>query len=317
MPSLFIYAHLDAPARAWLATQPLGPEVYYADKFALTATDRVAFRTAEVAFGNVPADWLANAPRLRWLQLESVGFEYYQGLPAGAIPAGLRLTNLAGQFAAPAAETALAGLLALYRGLDQLIPAQAARTWCCLEVRPTMRVLHDSHVIVLGNGSIGRRLAELLAAFRCRVQTFARTSATADLRTPAALDAALPAADVVVCCLPKTAATRHLVHAARLARMKPTAIVVNIGRASVVDTAALVRALRENRLGGAVIDVFDEEPLPSDHPLWTCPRTILTQHTGGGYADELLDKARCFAANLARYRAGQPVENVVDFARGY
>lgn len=274
-----------------------------------------AFQQCDICFGNASASWLDRAPRLRWMQLESIGFEYYQDLRK--TPTRIAITNLQGLFARPAAESAIAGLLALYRGIDILVPAQATARWISLEVRPQMQLLANKQVMILGHGSIGRKLRQLLEAFGCRVQSFARTAEGAELRTKGALDLALSKADIVACCLPKTAETCGLVDCRRLGLMRSTAVFVNIGRGAVVDEPALIESLQQQKLGGAVLDVTWQEPLPPSHPLWTCPRTILLQHTGGGYQEELLDKARIFLANYSRFQRGQPLDNLVDLARGY
>ena len=289
--------------------------ITFARRPVLTAENLAAFQQCEICFGNAPAAWLEQAPRLRWIQLESIGFEYYQGLRE--VPPGLTITNLKGLFDSPAAESAIAGLLALYRGIDLLLPAQAASRWISLEVRPQMQLLRDRSVVILGHGSIGRKLRQLMEAFGCRVQSFARTAESAELRTVETLDHALSQADIVACCLPRTRETHGLVDRRRLGLMRSTAVFVNIGRGAVVDEPALVDFLQQKKLGGAVLDVTWQEPLPPDHPLWTCPRTFLLQHTGGGYQEELLDKARIFLANFARFQNGQPLENVVNLARGY
>jgi phosphoglycerate dehydrogenase-like enzyme len=316
--SIFIYAHLDPAGMDLLSSALPATGVFFADK---NGPEGVRdgylrrLRESEICFGNVPAEWLPTAPRLRWLQLESIGFEYYRHLH-GSLPS-LTITNLKGLFDRPAAETALAGLLALHRGVDALVPAQAAHRWVCLEVRPRMRLLHGKRVIILGHGSIGRKLRRLIEAFDCRVLSYARTANDAELRTPAELDRALPHADIVACCLPDTPDTRGFFGGTRLASLPPHAVFVNIGRGSVVDESALVEALLAHRIGGAVLDVTAQEPLPADHALWTCPNTLLMQHTGGGYDGELLDKARAFLANFAAFQNGEPLVNVVDLARGY
>lgn len=314
-PAIFVCAHLDESAHQLLrSTLPAG-SITFARRPVLSPENLAAFQQCDICFGNAPAAWLEPAPRLRWMQLESIGFEYYQGLRE--VPPGLAITNLKGLFDSPAAESAIAGLLALYRGIDRLVPAQAAARWMSLEVRPQMQLLRDRSVVILGHGSIGRKLRQFLEAFDCRVQSFARTAEGAELRTPEALDRALGQADIVACCLPKTTETRGLVDRRRLALMRPTAVFVNIGRGAVVDEPALVESLQQQKLGGAVLDVTWQEPLPPGHPLWTCPRTILLQHTGGGYQEELLDKARIFLANFSRFQNGQPLHNLVNLARGY
>lgn len=317
-PRTFICAHLDEAGQEFIRSHlPAGD-------FAFVAKERVAagdpsalaaFREAEICFGNVPGAWLSEARRLRWLQLESIGMEYYHGVTG--LPPDLVVTNLKGQFDQPAAETALAGLLALYRGVDQLVAAQAERRWISLEVRPQTRLLLDKRIVVLGHGSIGRRVRQILEVFGGKVLSFARTAPDAELLSLAALDRALPETDLLVCCLPNTKETRGLLDARRLGLLPDGVVFVNIGRGAVVDEPALIAALQQGRLGGAVLDVTWQEPLPPSHPLWQCPHTVLLQHTGGGYPGELIDKARLFVANFAAFQSGQPLRNIADLARGY
>lgn len=317
-PRIFICAHLDEAAQAHIRAHVPAGEFAFVAKEKVAAGDPSAlavFRDAEICFGNVPGLWLSQTRRLRWLQLESIGMEYYHG--ATGLPPNLIVTNLKGQFDQPAAETALAGLLALYRGVDQLVAAQPERRWISLEVRPRTRLLRDQRVIVLGHGSIGKKVRQILQAFGCQVRSFARTSAGAELLSPPDLDQALPQTDLLFCCLPNTKDTRGLLDSRRLGLLPATAFLVNIGRGAVVDEPALVAALQQGRLGGAVLDVTWQEPLPPSHPLWSCPHTLLLQHTGGGYPDELIDKARLFVANLSALNGGEPLRNLADLARGY
>lgn len=314
---IFIFAHLDEAAHALLKKELPGEKLYWANKHALTEQDAACFAESEVCFGNVPAAWLTSPSKLRWLQLESAGFEYYQKIEPEIARRGIAITNLRGMFARPAAETAMAGLLALFRGLDQLICRQPDRRWISLEVRPGMKVLHGRRALVLGAGSIGGRVMDLLRAFECEVEAFARSSREAGLHTLAELDARLGEFEVVVNCLPNTPETTNLFDRRRLGLLNPCAVFVNVGRGSAVDEAALAEALIQGKLGGAVVDVYKQEPLPPEHPLWSCPRTIVTQHTGGGYGDELIDKARFFLGNWGRFQRGEPLKNPVDLKKGY
>lgn len=279
--------------------------------FAADAPLEPAFTNCEVVFGNVPARWLPRSRTLRWLQLESAGFGEYRGLDWQTLGRDVTVTNLAGFFAEPVAETALAGILALYRGLDRLVRLQAAGDWQGDRMRPSLKTLAGANVVLFGNGAINRRLAALLQPFDCAIEPFGRDW-TADR-----LDGALARADVVVSAVPETDATVGLFDAARLALLKPTAVFVNLGRGSVLAEEALAQGLRDGRLGGALIDVTREEPLPPDHEFWGCPNLILTQHTGGGSEDEVDRKIEVFADNLARYRAGRPLVGIVDFGKGY
>lgn len=313
--SIFVGAYLDEAARALLRRSLTSDHVCFGDPLKRNEADRSAFLEAEVVFGNVPAAWLKDASRLRWMQLESIGFEYYQHLD-GKLD-GFKISNLRGMFDRPAAETAFAGLLSLGRGLLPLLKAQEKSQWVELEVRPDTWLLHGRRVVVLGLGSIGRKMKSLLEAFSCEVKTFAKTNPQADLHSIQELKTAFSQADIVVSCLPKTPQTIRLISRDLLECLSAHAVFVSIGRGAVVDEDALVELLNQRRFRGAVIDVTHAEPLPSDHPLWRCPNTILTQHTGGGYGEELIDKARVFLGNLECYRRGEPPGNLVDLKRGY
>jgi len=265
----------------------------------------------EVVFGNPDPGNVAGNAALRWLQLESVGFGEYTSLDWTRSGGTVQVTNLAGFFADPVAESALAGILALYRGIDRLVRLQDRAEWQGDTIRPTLRRLSGARVVLFGFGAINRRLADLLTPFGCAITTLARGW------TDDSLAAALSEADIVVSTVPATSQTAEVFSAARFALMPRGAVFCNLGRGSAVDEAALDGALRSGHLGGAVIDVTREEPLPQGHPFWTCPNLLLTQHSGGGTSDEIDRKIDHFLANLALYRAGRPLVGRVDFARGY
>jgi glyoxylate/hydroxypyruvate reductase A len=270
-----------------------------------------SFKRCEIAFGNPPASWLVGAEGLRWVQLESVGFGEYMDLDWQQLQGRLTLTNLAGFFAEPVAETALAGLLSLSRGIDRLTMLKSKGQWEGDPIRTRLRLLHRRHVVLVGYGATNRKLADLLAPFECRIDVIRSDSPSETL------DAALVTAEIVVCAAPDTVSTRQMFDARRLALLPETALFANLGRGSLVDENALVDALRQHRLAGAVLDVTQAEPLPQDHPLWDCPNTLLTQHSGGGTDDELDRKIDVFLANLDRYRRNERLQGVIDIKRGY
>lgn len=266
---------------------------------------------AEIVFGNPAPSVVTGNLALRWLQLESVGFGEYAALDWSRPHGAVQVTNLAGFFADPVAESALAGILALYRGIDRLVTLRDRAEWQDDTIRPTLRTLVGARVVLFGMGAINRRLAALLAPFGCTITGFASGF------DPSALDHALSRADIVVATVPHTPATQGLFDADRLALLPPKAILCNFGRGSLIDEQALAAALGAGRLGGAVIDVTRAEPLPQGHPFWSCPNLLLTQHSGGGTGDELARKVEVFLANLQRFRAGEPLQGLVDFTRGY
>jgi phosphoglycerate dehydrogenase-like enzyme len=275
------------------------------------------FLCSEVSFGGPPVSWFEADSSLRWHQIDSVGFGEYEHLDWNRLGERLTVTNMAGLFTRPVAESALAGMLALLRGVDRCIDLARDRDWQKDALRADIRLLEGSKVLFLGYGSIARRLAELLRPFDCQITTFARSSPDADLHSPGDLDDAIRSADIVVATLPETSATRNLLDSRRLDLLGSRSLLISLGRGAVVDEEALVQRLTDGRIGGAVLDVTVDEPLPRDNPLWSCPNTILTQHTAGGTEDEFDRKIAFFAANLARYRAGEQLESVVDWEKGY
>lgn len=275
------------------------------------------FAAADIAFGNVPASWIVPSGRLRWLQLASTGLDEYSDVRWDLIPPPLLVTNLSGLYTTAVSETVIAGLLGLLRGLPTLVRLQDQRIWRRSDVRASIRVLRGSRVTVLGTGPIGTRVRELLEALGCRVISYARTQSHAELHTPDELERVLPDADALIICLPETHETRMLLSAHRLNLLRPTAFVVNVGRGGILDEHALMDMLFRRRVAGAMLDVTLEEPIPPQSSLWSAPELLLTQHTAGGWNDEIGAKAGFFAENLRRYIVGEELVNVVDFARGY
>lgn len=174
---LYVELTLDDDERARLRNLWRGP-VRFAEPGTTGADDARALADADVALGNPRADRVASAPRLRWLQLASVGIDSYLGLDWAVLGRRLTVTNLGDLFADPVAESCLAGILALHRGIDELSGLRARGTWAKPVVRPRLRLLTGARVLVLGRGSIARRLAELLGPFGCAVSHFARGTGT-------------------------------------------------------------------------------------------------------------------------------------------
>lgn len=281
------------------------------------AEKRAALATAHIVFGNVPAAWLAAVSDLRWVQLESAGVDAYLGINATPRTVLAQLTNLSGFYDHAVAEAALAGILGFYRQLPRLLIAQPQARWIKTEVEPAIRALDGQRVLLLGAGSIAQRLARLLRAFDAQVVFFARTAGAGSLTTPAELDAALATTDLLINTLPHTPETIGFVDHARLARLKPDAVVCNVGRGSTLDETALVELLDSGHLGGAVLDVTAIEPLPAANPLWRHPKVLLTQHTGGRFPGETDRKIDVFLANFARYERGETLHGLVNLRRGY
>jgi D-2-hydroxyacid dehydrogenase (NADP+) len=275
--------------------------------------------SAQVLFSkSFPAAALAS-PSLRWVQAGTAGVERL--LSTDLISRGVTLTNSTGAHGTPIAELILAMMLAFASGVNDLIRAQPTRRPLQDVVGRTKFELAGQTLCVIGLGDIGGTLAYKAQALEMEVIGVRRSGgshpATGQVYTRDQLPLALGQADHVALCLPLTEQTHGYLGAAELAAMKPTAYVYNVGRGASIDPAALVAALQQGRLAGAGLDVTAPEPLPDDSPLWDMPNVILTQHTSGRSprnADRITD---LFAANLARFLAGEPLEQVVDSSRGY
>ncbi len=306
---LFVYSHLPAELRAQLhQALPAAAITYATDE---PVASQVDFQQATVLFGNPPREWLAQRlPNLQLWQLDSAGFDRYQGLGVTA-----PVANMGDYFAWPCAETMVAGLLALYRALPELVRLQAEQRWVGAPIRGRMGLLRGKRVVILGAGTIGQAVQQQLSGFGCAVQLLARTNPQAQLRSREELAAALPTTDIVVNCLPGSA--RNFFSADLLAALPPHSLYASVGRGNTTDEPALIAALQAGHLGGAVLDVTASEPLPPGHPLWSLPNVLLTQHTGGGQPEEAAGKVAQLLRNLRRLQTGQPLENQVELQRGY
>jgi phosphoglycerate dehydrogenase-like enzyme len=270
---------------------------------------------------------LARAPRLAWVHSASAGVERVL-TPAG-LERGLVVTNARGVFSQPIAEYVLMMILAVSRRLPQLLELQRERTWQPLEGAE----LRDVTVGIVGLGSIGSAVAELARAFGCRVVAVRRRAESDDRATstaaaggrpsiervsgPKGLPALLAESDFIVLAAPLTAETEGMIDEAALTLVKPGAWLINVARGRLVDERALLRALREGPLGGAVLDTFREEPLMPGSPFYDLPNVIVTPHTSWSSGRVLDRSVELFCDNLRRYAAGEPLLNVVDPSVGY
>ena len=272
-----------------------------------------ALAEADIAYGQPAPDDVLASPRLKWVALSTAGYTRYdrEDFRAAMRARGTVVTNTSQVFANPCAEHLLAQMLAFTRELPKYIRNQAGpRAWEYLEGRYSKDVLTGKTVVVLGYGAIGRRLAELLGPFRCRViavRRTARSEAGVETVTEAELPRVLAPADHVVNALPDGPATRHFCDAARFAQMKRGAYFYNIGRGTTVRQEDLVAALQSGQVGGAYLDALDPEPLPPEHPLWAAPNCHITPHVGGGHKEQDESLARHFLENLGRFQRGDPL----------
>jgi len=270
---------------------------------------------AEVAFGYIPAALLARAPKLRWIQIISSGFDEYASL-GGTVT----VTTAHGLHAVAIAEHVMMGLLLFARNFATYFRQQQRHVWDRKVHTPFL--LQGQTAGLIGYGEIGRALAPRLRAFGLRINAVKLTAAP----TPAGLDnlwdfsrldELLATSDHVILNLPLTPTTRGLLNADRILRIKSGACFYNGSRGGLVDEDALLRRLRDRSLRGALIDVFDREPLAPDSPFWDLDNVFVTPHMAGHYGGLPAATYEFFLANLERYVQGLPLKNVADFARGY
>lgn len=278
-----------------------------------------------VMFGS--EDLMTLMPNLRWLALASAGADRVIGQPWATGPHAPIITTAQGVHATPITEHVFSSILLWSRKWPALMRLKEEHAW-----PPTIREklpyagreLEGDTLLVIGFGAIGRRIAQVAHAFGMRILATRRTVASgasdpdADLLAPMdKLDDLLAQADYVVIAAPSTGETRHMISAARLAHMKPTAMLINIARGELVDEPALIAALQAGRLGAAALDVLTQEPPVASNPLWSLPNVILSPHLSGitpRYSQRLTS---ILLDNIGRYRAGQPLRNLVQPDRGY
>ena len=250
---------------------------------------------------------------LRWIQSRSVGVDMFV---AAGVPKGVIFTNARGINGRTESEHAIALLLALMRRVPELERCRTGASWRSVEDREQFLSLEGRTLVIVGMGSIGQQVARKAGAFDMRVIAVTRTGdaveATDESVSADRMIDVLPGADAVVMCLPLNDRTRGLLGEEELAVMKPSAVIVNVARGGVVDQHALTVALRDGRLGGAGLDVFENEPLPADNPLWRLENVILSPHVAGAGGNNTRRFVELFADNLRRYRAGGPLRNQID-----
>lgn len=266
---------------------------------------------------------LVLARKLKWLHSTAAGVA--QLMYPELRDSGIAVTNPSGIFSVPMAEHTMGLLVALARNFPDSVRHQDRAHWGqqdLWDLPQRLTELNGQLLLIVGYGSIGREIARRARAFDIRVWGVTR-SGTGDLThterivAAAQLDAVLPEADYVVVAAPETPATTHLMNAARIGRMKRGARLINVGRGSLVNETALVRALESGALGGAAVDVTSIEPLPPDSPLWKAPNLFITPHTSA-ISDRLwVRQAEILVQLLERWFDGRELFNRVDFTRGY
>ena len=284
-------------------------------------TYHAALKTAEVIIGEPKWEDFAFCEQLKWMQSPSSGVNYYMG--EGRFPGGVLLSCMTGCYGNIIAEHLLAMVLSLCRRLPEYQDQQKQHKW---QLRKFDKQLEGSTLLILGAGDIGTTVAKWMRPMVGKIIGVRRTlrefpDCYDEMITLDALDGKLGEADIIVCALPHTPETVHLLNEARLRKMKPDAILVNGGRGSLIDQEALLRVMDEGHLWGAGLEVTTPEPLPESSPLWDQPRIIITPHAAGNsfeIGSPLYQKIWAFIrANLEKYLRGETPDNLVDFSLGY
>jgi phosphoglycerate dehydrogenase-like enzyme len=262
------------------------------------------------------------APNVRWVQTSFAGigqlvnhYRYVERMPQA------RFTTASGVHAKPLAELCILGMLSFSRGLFRLQHDQRERRW----QRRTATDLDGRTLGIVGVGNIGAEVARLARAFGMQVLGIKRDIAGIDpeslhvheLYSPDGLYDVLRRSEFLVLVTPHTSETEHLIGERELALLPQGAVLINIGRGAVVDEQAMIAALQSGRLAGAVLDVFEKEPLPPESPLWDMPNVLISPHAGGMSDREGTRLTDLFCENLRRFLAGEPLINLYNPERAY
>ncbi|MBC8296967.1 MAG: hypothetical protein ISQ92_05095 [Pelagibacteraceae bacterium] len=269
------------------------------------------FLKCEIVFGNIPSNWVKQSSKIKWLQLESTGFGEYSNVKKNFLDKGVIITNLKSFFACQVAQTTMAGIFSFYRGLDAFTLLKNEKKWIGDPMRAKLEILNNKNVLFFGKGSINKEISKYLKVFNCQY-SFIDSNSKKNF-----LFKKLKKAEIVICALPGTVKTKMLFNERMINYLSKKTILVNVGRGNLIDEKYLIKKLKNNFLKGAILDVTAEEPLMKNNPLWSCPNLILTQHTGGGYRDEMIDKINFFLDNLQKYLKKSKVLNKINPSKGY
>ena len=321
-PTVLVAERLGAPLLARLVADrpevafvslPSSGEVPEAGRGA-TALLRVALDRAALATA------LSQAPELRWIHTSTAGFDWLL-IPEviDAVERGrLQLTRSAASYSVAIGEFVVGAIALLLKRFPEFAEAQRQQRWVTVEPAE----FADATLAVVGAGAIGREVARRARALGMRTLGLKRSPEPLPefdrIEPPERLHELVGAADIVVLAAPLTPETERMIDRAALAAMRPSAHLINVGRGGLIDTPALIDALRSGTLAGALLDVFDQEPLPADSPLWGVPNLVITPHTSFRSPRSLERVVEEFDANLGRFLAGEPLAHALrDLRLGY
>ncbi len=299
--------------------EEIGKSMHFTYAYRKEGASREMVWRADYILGNVKPEYLPQAEKLQFLQLDSAGANEY--VRPGILPAGVKLCNATGAYGVTIAEYLVGVVFALKKKLYLYEENRMKHSW---HDEGMVTNIAGSKTLVLGLGDIGGTFARKMNALGSKVTGVRRSfmekpEYLEGVYQMNALEELLPDSDIVVCTLPETTETYHLLDERKLRLMKPEAVLINIGRGSLIPTQNLIRGLEENIIAGAAIDVAEQEPLPEDSGLWKAANLIITPHVAGNYhTRDILDKAVKIAGeNLRAFLEGKALRNEVDFTTGY
>ena len=308
--NIYIACELESSEKKIIKNNLKKHNLYFSNlKFKKIADNN--FLKCEIVFGNIPPDWIKQSSRIRWLQLESTGFAEYSNVKKNFLNKDVIITNLKSFFAHQVAQTVMAGIFSFYRGLDSFALLKKKKKWVGDPIRAKLEILNDKNILFFGKGSINQEIAKYIKVFNCKYSFIDSNS-----KKSFAIQK-VKKAQIVICALPGTTKTKMLFNKKMINSLSNQTILINVGRGNLINEKYLIKKLKNNDLKGAVLDVTAEEPLRKNNPLWSCPNLILTQHTGGGYKDEIIDKVNFFLNNFQRYKKKSKVLNKINPMKGY
>lgn len=274
-------------------------------------SDDVSLRQqAEVAIGNFNTDWIVEMRALKTILLDSVGIDNFNHY-SWPVECKISVHNLNDFFSVAVAEEVLANVLSIYRQLNALKQAQLKGEWVKDEIRPLKRLVSDAHVLIIGYGHIGHRVAQLLAPFGCHINKFDKEEMRQGGKTN--LIDKVSKSNIIISTIPATVDTNKLFDEEVFSAMPSDATFLNVGRGQVVDELALCKKAINNPNFNACLDVTVQEPIDKSSELWLRPNIHLTQHTGGGSSDENYKKIDIYISQIKCLLNLEPLSNTINF----
>lgn len=311
-----------------IVQEELGPEAEMVDIIASRTKDQYQkhLEKAEVLFCHrLPSEYASYktcASRLKWLHLAAASADF--SVETGEKLDNVLVTNSRGLHSQRAAEYVIGAIIAYTKGFLKYREKQQEKKWARVELLRSNKTLAGKTLGILGFGAVGKAVAKVAAplgleilALRRHPDDFPVPPEVSKVYGPQNLREFIHPLDYLVICLPHTAETHHIIDRSELVRLKTNSLLINISRGGVIDEQAMIESLRDGEIGGAVLDVFEKEPLPQESPLWDMENVFITPHIAGSWPSILTSASRIFARNLRHYLEKRTLDNVVDQKLGY